>query len=213
MAQKSYNDLSVNVGVHLLSPKFKSSSLTNSFNAPLTLEYQKRKKESFFAIGLQLEYSYRAFYIDSNVYSLLKDKCKPNTSFVSGYYCIYSSDVKSIDLNFPISYSRNILTLKKINMFFKVGAIVNFTFYTHYKDKYPLLDPVKQVLLDPGPFIAKYHSWRFNYQDYNIVFGSGLKYKISTNVALVGVLQYQRGFRYSFQKDKLVILVGSTFKI
>ena len=217
VAQKKSNHLNINTGFSIIYPKLNPPNA--SFEQPLTVEFQRNFKKNGLAIGLQLEYQYLYIFRDSNVYTLLLDpQCNPSNNLTSGNaYCPYYFSNKNINLNFPISYSFQFISKKKIEFYLKTGIIFRFKFFEHFEDSHPLLNS-KGVLLNPGPFETKYNRINFNFINYDLVFGSGLNYKLSKKIKIVGGLQYQHGlegvfFPKLYGSDRVYIILGTQVKI
>lgn len=216
-AQKTSNHLNINTGISLIYPKLNYHN--ESFEQPLTVEFQRNFKKNGLAIGLQLEYQYLYIFRDSNVYTLLLNpQCNPSNNAIGGdAYCPYYFSNKNINLNFPISYSFQFISKKKIEFYLKAGIIFRFKFFEHFEDSHPLLNS-KGVLLNPGPFETKYNRINFRFINYDLAIGSGLNYKLSKKIKLVGGVQYQHGFESVFfpkpyGSDRVYIILGTQVKI
>ena len=218
IAQEKSNHLNINTGFSIIYPKLNPPNA--SFEQPLTVEFQRNLKKNGFSIGIQLEYQYLYIFRDSNVYTLLLNpQCDPNKNIVSGSdaYCPYFFSNKNINLNLPLFYSFQFISKKKIEFYLKTGIIFRFKFFEHFEDSHPLLNS-KGVLLNPGPFETQYNRINFHFINYDLAIGSGLNYKLSKKIKLVGGVQYQHGFEGVFfpklyGSDRIYIILGTQVKI
>ena len=215
IAQKKTHSISIMAGIPIIT-----KGNFYDFTIPLTLEYEFRRGKHGFSVGLQPEYGAinRRFKGDNNdliAYCKASATSFPN-SLVSRPLCQYSIRSQSINFNLPIFYSFLLLKEKKFEGSIQTGVLLNYDWYYHYKSQYPKID-IQGNIIDLGPFTADYTSKRFESDGLHGAIRGVFRYKISKNLALLSVLEYQHGF-YDFDfrssgSKKLFLHLGTTFKI
>jgi hypothetical protein len=196
--KKEHISSSINMSIGMPFKQYKTDSSAAS-ERHLNLEYQIYKKRKSLSIGFQFNYTNGYFIVDTNIYTLLVQRCPPNTSIISGnYYCRYSSKYNMLNVNIPIYYNYDFFKSNKVNLFVKAGVIIKFIVRQHYLDKVPLLDSKNGVLLDPGPFDAEYNINRIEKQGYDLCLGTSMNYKLTKKIDITGTVQFQKKYQTLF---------------
>lgn len=210
--KKDISSISINSGLLVYHTKF-----FQEYSIPSTIEYQYTRKKSSFGIGVQLEFSGKDIFNDSNVYVLLP-KCVSIPRFINApLYCPYFYTYDYRNVNFLTSYQYTILENSKMSLGIKSSILFYFSYYTHYTDKHPKINTETGVLLDPGPFETDYTYKKMKFQNIDLAIAPVFQYHLTPHLSPFASMQLQQGFDgfspISLRDLKLFALVGLRFKI
>lgn len=210
--KKDISSISINSGLLVYHINFFQDYLI-----PSTIEYQYSRKKSNFGVGIQLEFSGKDVFIDSNVYVLLP-KCVSTPRFIDApLHCPYSFTYDYRNVNFFTSYQYNILENTKMSLGIKSSVLFYFNYYTHYTDKHPKINTETGVLLDPGPFETDYTYKKLRFQNIDLAIAPVFQYHLTPHLSPFVSMQLQQGIDdfspISLRDLKLFAFVGLRIKI
>lgn len=215
LAQKKTHYISTMAGIPIVTKGY-----YHDYTIPLTFEYKFRKGRNGFSIGLQPEYRANSWQFEGDSTEFVA-YCKGSTrwipnSIVISPPCQYSYKTRYFYLNVPIFHTFLFINKKKVEGSIETGLILNYHFYYHEKSEYPKIDG-RGNITDLAPFKSSYTSKRLTGDMVQGAIRGVFRYKISKNIALSSILEYQHGF-YGFDfrssgSKKLFLHLGTTFKI
>ena len=210
--KKEFSSLSINSGLLVYHTK-----RFQDYSIPSTIEYQYTRRKSSFGIGIQLEFSGKDIFIDSNVYVLLPKCVFSPRLFGAPLVCPYSYTYDYRNLNLLTSYQYIIAENPKMSFGIKSSILFYFNFYTRYTDKHPKINTETGVLLDPGPFETDVTFKKFKFQNIDLAIAPIFQYHITTNLSPFASIQFQYGinsFNPITSRDiKFFVLTGLRIKI
>ncbi len=210
--QKDFSSISINSGLLIYHTK-----LFQDYSIPSTIEYQYTKRKNSFGIGIQLEFSGKDIFIDSNIYVLLPKCVFPSRAGSAPLVCPYSYTYEYRNFTFLTSYQYNIVENTKMSFGIKSSTLFYFNFYTHYTDKHPKINPESGVLLDPGPFETDVTFKKFKFQNIDLAIAPVFQYHITSHLSPFVSIQFQYGINsfipITSRDIKLFALAGLRIKI
>ncbi len=179
IAQKKKKEIS--------SISISSGFLINNYtghSVPITVEYQYTHRKSNFGGGIQVDFEGRDVFISNDVYEFLP-RCTPKLSSFGSQplHCPYSFTYDFININLLTSYQYNFVQNKKMSIGIKSSVLFLFEYYTHYTDKYPKINTVTGVLLDPGPFESEYTRKKWKFEDIGVAVAPVFQYHLNRHLS------------------------------
>lgn len=187
--KKEVSSISISSGLLLYHTKF-----YKDYSVPFTIEYQYTHRKNNFGGGIQLDFLGGDKFIGNDVYEFLP-KCVSMFRFTSApLHCPYSFTYDYLHINLFTSYQYNFIRTNKVSVGIKSSILFFFNYYTHYTDKYPKINTVTGVLLDPGPFETDYTEKKLTFQNIGLAVAPIFYYHLKRNVSPFVSLHLQQGF-------------------